>query len=608
MQKYVIILFLFLLATSCLNAQSNDYVLDIQWVGQDTVSTVNIKKLAPACDNATTCQTALSELLIKLKQDGYLAASIDSLFSDSTQTIAYLFLGEQYQWAILDKGNVSDAALQAVGFKAKYYTNKRFEWRTIQQLQRKLLAYYENNGFPFAKLQLKEVFIDDNGTVQAQLWADTHDRIKMDSLLIRGEVKISKRYLRTYLGLKQGDIYNEAKIKAIPTRLKELPFLQSSRSPEVNFIKRRAEISVFLQKKKASKFNFLVGVLPQSGENNLNGQRKLNITGEGDLLLHNALGAGELLEIDFRSYPQQTQELNLHVLYPYLPLLPIGADVQFGLYKRDSSFRDVISFLGLQYTFSGNNYLKAFFKNKNSAILNIDSNRLKTTKQLPDFLDVSHSTYGLELNYEQLDYRLNPKKGWQINLVAGVGSKRVKENVAVLEIGERLFNDADTTNFQQQYEQLNQSRFQLQLQYQADRYWQLGRRSTVKTGVRGAFTSDKNASQNELYRIGGNNLLRGFDDQSILASWYNVATVEFRYLLSQNSYFFLFGDGAYRQTISRSTLMEVDQDDFPFGFGAGVTFETKAGVFGISYALGSQQGNPIEVRNGKVHFGYVNYF
>jgi hypothetical protein len=48
--------------------------------------------------------------------------------------------------------------------------------------------------------------------------------------------------------------------------------------------------------------------------------------------------------------------------------------------------------------------------------------------------------------------------------------------------------------------------------------------------------------------------------------------------------------------------------DFPFGFGAGTTFETKVGLFGLTYALGQQQDNPISFKTGKIHFGYVNYF
>ncbi len=109
---------------------------------------------------------------------------------------------------------------------------------------------------------------------------------------------------------------------------------------------------------------------------------------------------------------------------------------------------------------------------------------------------------------------------------------------------------------------------------------------------------------NETFRIGGNRLLRGFDEESILASWYNVLTIEWRFLFGKNSYAYLFGDFSY---IQKNTISE-HYGDFPIGFGIGVALETKVGVFGLSYALGTQQGNPILFNNSKVHFGYVYSF
>ena len=108
----------------------------------------------------------------------------------------------------------------------------------------------------------------------------------------------------------------------------------------------------------------------------------------------------------------------------------------------------------------------------------------------------------------------------------------------------------------------------------------------------------------ELFRIGGNRRLRGFDEESILASWYNILTVEWRFLFGNNSYAYVFGDVAYMQNKS----IDSNYDDWPFGFGVGIALETKVGIFGLSYALGARQGNPILFQNSKLHFGYVYSF
>ena len=75
-------------------------------------------------------------------------------------------------------------------------------------------------------------------------------------------------------------------------------------------------------------------------------------------------------------------------------------------------------------------------------------------------------------------------------------------------------------------------------------------------------------------------------------------------ILEQNSYLYVFGDGAWYENNNVSQYVK----DTPYGFGAGISFETKAGIFSISYALGKQFNNPIQLRSGKIHFGIVNYF
>ena len=88
-----------------------------------------------------------------------------------------------------------------------------------------------------------------------------------------------------------------------------------------------------------------------------------------------------------------------------------------------------------------------------------------------------------------------------------------------------------------------------------------------------------------MFQIGGYKLLRGFDEESIFASQYGVGTLEYRYLLGQNSFYLLLPilDGPGIQCHSRETL----NNKF-IGAGLGMAFETKAGIFNISYAAGKE--------------------
>jgi hemolysin activation/secretion protein len=44
------------------------------------------------------------------------------------------------------------------------------------------------------------------------------------------------------------------------------------------------------------------------------------------------------------------------------------------------------------------------------------------------------------------------------------------------------------------------------------------------------------------------------------------------------------------------------------GSGLGLAFETKAGIFNISYAAGKRDDAKFDLRQSKIHLGYVNYF
>ncbi|MBP7409004.1 MAG: hypothetical protein KA941_09630, partial [Flavobacteriales bacterium] len=72
----------------------------------------------------------------------------------------------------------------------------------------------------------------------------------------------------------------------------------------------------------------------------------------------------------------------------------------------------------------------------------------------------------------------------------------------------------------------------------------------------------------------------------------------------ENANFFLFVDQAWWEDAAQEQLVT----DTPRGFGLGTSFETKAGLFSITYALGQQFENPILLRGGKVHFGFTSLF
>ncbi len=284
-----------------------------------------------------------------------------------------------------------------------------------------------------------------------------------------------------------------------------------------------------------------------------------------------------------------TQDLKTRFIFPFLFKTPFGIDANFKLYKKDSTYLEVNPNIGIQYHLSGENYFKVFVNRKQLTLINTKGLAGLTT--LPPYADITSSLYGISLKMEKLDYRLNPRKGYSIIGTIGAGNKIIKKN-------DKL--DANI------YKNMKLNSAQYSAELEADVFLPIKNRSTIKFGNKSAYLYNENLFQNELFRVGGLKTLRGFDEESISASAYSIFTLEYRFLFEENSYIFFFGDGAYYE--NKSISFTGDGYDTPFGFGTGISFETKAGIFSINYALGKQFNNPIDLKTGKVHFGIVNYF
>ncbi len=589
-----LLLFVLLLLPLGLWAQGN-WHLQLRAQDQEVAFFTKHLKIKERYSSDLQIRKELGAMLIKLYDLGYLGASVDSLELKGDTATAWVFAGPQIEWVQLRPGNVEVPILSQAQYKDRFFAGKPVNFRQLKGLMSDILAHAENNGYPFAQVRLDSLEMTDT-TLSASLYLQKNQLIVYDTITLDGDPRITRAYIYNYLGIRPGALYNESEVKRISQRLADVAFLTELRAPEVIFEADKAKIRLFLQNRKTSRFDLLIGILPN---NEISG--RVLFTGEANLELQNAFGAAEEIKLNWRKMQTGTQNLDIALKYPYLFSLPIGIDGSFSLYKRDTLFLDIDYEFGLQYLFAGRHYIRAFFHNKLTNVLNVDKAFIIRNRSLPQYNDVRNSLFGLEYYLERLDYRFNPRKGHLVRISAGAGTRRIRPSNTIETLTDP--ENPDQT-FAFLYDTVSTSNVQYKFSWQMEQYWPIGLRSTIKTSMRGGSFISNPVFLNELYRIGGNKLLRGFDEESIFASTFNVVTAEFRFLLSKNSFFQVFMDAAY---VEDRTLGKYTKD-FPYGFGAGMTFETKAGMFAISYALGSQQGNPINFRSAKLHFGYYNLF
>lgn len=525
-------------------------------------------------------KSTLTDCINQIHQEGYLLASLDSIVADSSNYTAYFKLGKTFKWGTLSNKNIDEELLSKIGFRDKLYNNKPFNQKQLSNLYKKVIIHYENHGYPFASIKLDSIIISEN-ELKAQLYIEKNKLYKIDSVLIKGNATITPQYIKNYIGIKDGDLYSEQAIRKVSNKLKELPFVTEEQKWKVIFNEEESKLLLYLKKKQASRFDGVLGVLPDDETG------KLRLTGDVKLNLINSFRGGERISFNWRAIQENTQDLKFDLLYPFLFNSPFGFDYNFKLYKRDTTFIDVGNKIGVRYLLKGNNYFSVFFHNKSSNLLS--KNNLNTLTVLPSYADVSTQLYGIGIFNENLDYNLNPRKGYKVDFNGSLGNKRIKKNP---EIDESLYQNL----------KLKTNIYNTELN--TDFYLSISKRSVVKLASKNGYTFNENLFENELLRIGGLHTLRGFDEESIFASLYTIQTLEYRFILEQNSYLFAFFDGAYYESDTYDDFVS----DRPFGFGAGMSFETKAGIFSISYAIGKQFDNPILLRSAKIHFGFVNFF
>ncbi len=559
----------------------------------------NFKDMPSKVADSATAASILRGVISSLHKQSFLESSFDFIEKKDSSLYAKLHIGNRYEWAYLHNGNVPEAFLSQVGYREKLFDNKRFIYSEISDIESKLLNYAEDNGYPFAQVWLDSIAVKD-GEIGAVLMMKTGEVFKFDTIQTEGFARISSRFLQQYLDIPKGSIFSRSKILKMSQRLAELPFLKERKSATILFKEdKTVVIKLLLDERKASRWDFLVGVQPNTASN---GVQKFTVTFNGNVDFHNLLGVGERIMANFEKLKPQSPRLNVKLTYPYILNTPFGFDGSFDLYKRDSTYIETHLNLGAQYLLGGNDYLKLFWNQYKANNLIINSLQVISSKQLPATLDVSTNTYGLEFSKQKLDYRFNPRRGLALIMRGSAGVRQVRKNSDIL----NLKDMSDTSfNFNRLYDTVALRSFQYKLDAKTDFYVPIFKKSALKLGIQsGVILTSSPIAQNEQYRIGGNRILRGFNEESIFATRYAIGTLEYRLLIGQNSYLYAFGDVGWIQDVTRAT----NRTDTPMGFGMGITFETKVGLFGFTLAAGREQGNPIDLRNTKTHFGYISLF
>ncbi len=554
--------------------------LNIRCIGNNCEEFSEIRD-AQLTETVFEAETFMKSLIEKAQQKGFISACYDSVLVTDTIISAIFIPGNVITLANIRFIDTEKELLKKAGIQARTYENTVLTTEKIKQLFRKIITYYENNGYPFARVSLSELQYT-NDTLQAVFHCEKGRKIFIDTVANKGNMKIYSSVLFALIQISPKQPYDEIAISDISKLVKNHRFIRERTPAQIIFSDKGARVNLFFDKRAVNTFDGIVGFMPD-----YQNEGKLFLTGELMLSITNSMHIAENIRLKWRHSERYSQELKAGFSLPWLIHLPFGFSWDFFLLKKDTSYISVDNKFMLHYSKNHITKTGIYYQHIKSNLISIK--KYENYTKLPPVSDMNISAVGLNIEHKKADNIHNPHKGLFCVFDISGGKKIIVKNSG---LNDAVYKDAELNT--------------LQLKAVADMniFIPLKPKNTFLFRSYSGIVHSRQLFYNELFRLGGINDLRGFDENMFYASKFSMKTIEFRYLFEENSRFVMFADGAY---VERSVL-----EDFliqrHIGIGAGVVFETVSGVFSLFFASGKTDKQPFNLKSPKIHFGYVAVF
>ena len=453
----------------------------------------------------------------------------------------YIYIGKNSKLLSLEKDTI----------KILISETENFMNSTLLELERK--------GYSLAQLKLIN-HRKENNELFAELSLMAEKVRTLDDIVINGYDKFPEGHKKNIKRLYRNKVFNQANLKKIHNDFAKLRFVSQPKYPEILFSKDSTKVYVYLEKSKPNTFDGFIGF-------NNDEKEKLEVNGYLDLQLQNILNGGEKFSILWRSDGKNQKTFNGAVEIPYLFKSPLGLKSQLNIFKQDSIFQNTQTSIDLGYYFNYNTKVFLGYQSTESSdIQNINSSSLSDYKN--SFI-TSHLDF---INLNQEDF-LFPEKT-SVYFKIGTGKRTIKTSsnnqfFTLLNLSQNIYlNKKNVVNIRSQNYYLNSDVYII----------------------------------NELYRFGGINSIRGFNENSLQGNIFSSLLTEYRYVANPSLYFHTITDIGYYQDKTSNTKNNL------LGLGFGFGLITKNGLFNLIYANGSNKNQNIKLGNSIVHISFKARF
>jgi translocation and assembly module TamA len=529
--------------------------------------------------DSLSLQLGLDSLMNSFFERGYLNARHEDLKNDTAGYSILIRPGVLFSWQ-LQNVNISPEALHSLRL-SEYFNQTPLPFHRYNELRQKIIGWYENHGYPFASILADSVHIEED-KIKAAIRIEPSFYIAFDTLQLNGNVNLSKGFIANHTGIRPGQPYSEDKVREAAILLSDLPFLRINGEPSLQFTPATARLIIPARRQPANRFDGIAGVSSNTLDN-----KRLQLTGQLNLLLVNLFERGERFSMNWQGLGQGTQRLVLEGAYPYLLSTPLTTTLLFSLHKQDTAYLS----LRLRPAFSWQSPRRlqvSIFADLQSTEL-LSTSRYANITSPPPQIDSQTSLYGLEAAIYSPGFFATLREGRGAKLSLSAGNKIIEENPSLPPLI---------------YEEILLKQTLYAFGLQAENRLPLTPRTSMVLQINSQGLAGKQLFENELYRIGGFRSLKGFDEESILASFYGIMTGEIRYFTGEDSFFSLLFNVAYFERNLDGQYLK----GWPWGTAIGLTIETAPGIISVYYAIGKGPETAFAFRNSKVHIGFVSLF
>lgn len=559
MIRFFILVYLIIWSNSLFGQQIN-----LKIYGESEPSTEIIDSIGYTSSflNYKTLEAEVLNLKKKLTKQGYIDCKINEIVKKNDSLfLSYIYIGVKINTVRVFFNNKVDVKLLNTLDVKINSDSFDVAISELESTLNTLNKYITEEGDPFSTLQLTNVRKENVNLISGDLRITKNQKRKIDNIVVKGYEEFPKSYIKHLLKLKKGQVFSLEEIKSKTQRLETIRFAKSIKPPEVLFTNDSTTLYLYAEKTKNNTFDGFIGFGSNEQTN------KLDFDGYLDLRLINNLNFGETLKLFYKSDEIDQQTINISANAPFIFGAPIGLDFGLHIFRKDSTFSTTTQYAKLNYQANTNHTISSGIRNSSSSNL-LDTNTL--------FLNDYNTTYfEATYNYIKPQYydQLFPINFW-FNLTYNFGNR--------------------------DQESIKQS--QNAYTFETYKILNLNNRNSFFVRLTGATLMSDNYLDNELYRFGGINSIRGFEENSLTANLYGVINTEYRYKLNNSIYIHSVIDAAYLENEITDTKNKL------FGFGFGFGLLTKTGLFRLNYTGGKTDNQSFRFSDSKIHLSLSAVF